>query len=332
MSNLIVQVARIEKIESHPNADKLEILQVLGWNVVEKKDRFKVGESVVFFPPDSILPVELSDRLNCTQYLYKQRLRAARLRGFVSCGLVAPNEGNWEIGQDLTEHYGIAKYEAPEPSYNAGTGGQNIKEVGLFHYYTNIDNWNNYPNILIPDEEVVIVEKLHGTNARFGLIEDEFFVGSHHRTKYKDEKIVYWEAALTYDIENLMRKHLPSSRAWILFGEIFGKVQNLRYGLGQGIALRLFDISQNGKYLDYDEFENFAWIMGLPTAPLLYCGPYSVKLLTELSEGKAFQGDHVKEGCVVRPVKERFNSKIHRVILKKINPEYLVSKNLTEYH
>jgi hypothetical protein len=34
---------------------------------------------------------------------------------------------------------------------------------------------------------------------------------------------------------------------------------------------------------------------------------------------------------VIRPVKERWHPKLHRVILKKINPEYLVRKNGTEY-
>src|SRR5579872_3880409 len=116
MSDLIVEVCRVEEVVSHPNADALDLLTIKGWIVVEKKGRYKVGDLIVFFPPDSILPVELSDRLNCTQYLSKQRLKAARLRGIVSCGLVAPNEGNWILGQDLAEHYGIQKYEPPEPS------------------------------------------------------------------------------------------------------------------------------------------------------------------------------------------------------------------------
>lgn len=218
----------------------------------------------------------------------------------------------------MTEHYGIQKDEPP------------------FHHYTSIANWNNFPNVLIEDEEVVVTEKIHGTNWRAGLIDDEFFVGSHRKTqaktKAKDEKNVYWEAALRYNIEQLMRERLPKSRYWVLFGEVFGRVQDLRYGLAQTIDLRLFDISRDGRYLDYDEFEELARKLALPTVPLLYRGPYNPTLLAALAEGNAFQGDHIKEGAVIRPAQERYHNRLHRVILKRINPAYLVRKGGTEYH
>ncbi len=329
MSTLAVEVCEITCVEKHPNADALDILTIKGWQVVEKRGRFKVGESVVYFQPDSILPKELSDKLNCTQYLAKQRVKPARLRGFVSCGLVGPNEGGWSVGTELTEHYGITKYEPPEPSNHAGLGGQNAREVGPFHYYTNIQNWNNWNTVLLEDEEVIITEKIHGTNWRAGLVDDVFYVGSHHKTKVKDEKIVYWEAALRYNIEEQMRKHLHG-RQWVLFGEVFGKVQDLKYGL-EGIDLRLFDATKDGSYLDYNDFEKVAEKLQVPTVPLMYRGPYNAKSLAELATGSAFSGSHLKEGVVVRPIKERFHSKLHRVILKKINPEYLVRSKGTEY-
>ncbi len=332
MSSLIVEVCCIDEIVTHPAADKLDILTVKGWNIVEKKGRFSKGQLCVFFPVDSILSVELSDRLNCTQYLSKQRVKAARLRGFVSCGLVFENEGNWPIGEDVTEHYGIQKYEPPEPGNNGGMGGQNIREIGPFHHYTNIENWNNFPGVLIEDEEVVVTEKIHGTNWRAGLVDNEFFVGSHHRTKALDEKIVYWEAALRYNVEQVMKERLPQARCWVLFGEVFGRVQDIRYGLGANIELRVFDITKDGTYLDYDEFESLMKKLELPMVPLIYRGPYNAKLLAQLAEGQAFMGEHMKEGIVVRPAMERWHSKLHRVILKKINPAYLVRKgNTTEY-
>jgi RNA ligase (TIGR02306 family) len=331
MSDLKVEVCEVVEVNTHPNADLLDLLTVKGWVCVEKKGRYKVGDLVVYFPPDSILPVELSDRLNCTQYLSKQRLKAARLRGIVSCGLVAPNEGKWPLGEDLTAHYGITKYEPPEPGYNAGMGGQNLRDIGPFHTYTNIDNWNNYPGVLIENEEVVVTEKIHGTNARFGLVDGEFFVGSHRRIKAKDEKIVYWEAAIKYNVEQVMKERLHPARCWVIFGEVFGRVQDIKYGLGQTIDLRVFDISKDETYLDYDEFESLMKKLELPMVPLLYRGPYSAKLLAQLAEGQAFQGDHIKEGVVVRTATERWHSKLHRVILKKINPAYLVRKGGTEF-
>lgn len=331
MSSLRVEIVKIDNTEVHPNADALDLLTIKGWTVVEKKNRFKVGDLVVYFPIDSVLPRELSDKLGCTQYLVNQRIRAARLRGVVSCGLLGPNEGNWDLDTDLTEHYGVTKWEPPAPK-NFSTGGQNRSQPGLFHYYTGIENWNNYNYVFEEGEEVVICEKLHGSNQRMGIIEGEFVVGSHYNAKTMDDKNVYWQAALKYDAEKALRI-LPEGHNWIVFGEVFGAIQDLRYGLNKEIDMRIFDISKDGTYLDYDDLVGYARQMGMPVVPELYRGPYSLNVLHELHQGKTTFGEvHIKEGVVIRPVKERWHPKLHRVILKKINPEYLVRKNGTEFH
>ncbi|GLV56144.1 hypothetical protein KDH_29870 [Dictyobacter sp. S3.2.2.5] len=41
MSTLIVPVAVIEKITPHSNADALELAQVLGWQLVIKKNQYQ---------------------------------------------------------------------------------------------------------------------------------------------------------------------------------------------------------------------------------------------------------------------------------------------------
>ena len=61
-------------------------------------------------------------------------------------------------------------------------------------------------------------------------------------------------------------------------------------------------------------------------------GPFSKEILPNLAEGKAFQGEHIREGVVIRPIKERFDYGPGRVILKKINPDYLLRKKGTEFH
>src|SRR5437016_3565087 len=87
MSSLIVPIALIEKITAHSNADSLELAQVLGWQLVVRKGEYQVGDQVVYFPIDTMLPLELSERFGVTKYLSKGRIKCAKLRGEPSFGL-----------------------------------------------------------------------------------------------------------------------------------------------------------------------------------------------------------------------------------------------------
>lgn len=39
----------VEKVEKHPNADKLDVITVSGYTVVSQKDTYKVGDSCFFY-------------------------------------------------------------------------------------------------------------------------------------------------------------------------------------------------------------------------------------------------------------------------------------------
>ena len=192
MSKLIVEVCEIADVNPHPNADKLDIILVKGWNVVTIKDAFKKGQKCVYFPPDSILPPEIyndpSDvipgRLNCYRYLHAlpkdengnkptgARVTACRLRGSVSYGLVMALDAacgddlNWPIGTDVSSHFNITKYEPPVEQ----TCGDAEKSNSKFYGYTSIEHYGNYPDSFTENEEVIFTEKIHGCNVRFGLI------------------------------------------------------------------------------------------------------------------------------------------------------------------
>src|SRR6267154_698151 len=100
MSSLIVQVCSVDAVETHPNADRMEIAIIKGWKTCIVKGQFKGGDKCVYFPPDCVLPGSLSDRLGVTRYLGSLpkdvegnrpgggRVRVARLRGFQSYGLI----------------------------------------------------------------------------------------------------------------------------------------------------------------------------------------------------------------------------------------------------
>ena len=105
------------------------------------------------------------------------------------------------------------------------------------------------------------------------------------------------------------------------------------------IDLVIFDIKYKDKYLDWHEVLDFCCGQ-LPTVPILYIGKYTSQKVEDNTIGSSKLAyaidktkDHIKEGCVVKPVIEEDNNfRLGRKILKSINAEYLVGKNRTEHH
>ncbi len=67
MSSLLVLVTTIEKITSHSNADALELAHVLGWQIVVPKGIYREDAKIVYFPIDTVLPLEVSERFGVTK-------------------------------------------------------------------------------------------------------------------------------------------------------------------------------------------------------------------------------------------------------------------------
>ena len=51
-------IQEVLEVKDHTNADALELVTILGWQVVVKKGEFNVGDKVVYVGLDSILPPE----------------------------------------------------------------------------------------------------------------------------------------------------------------------------------------------------------------------------------------------------------------------------------
>ena len=109
----------------------------------------------------------------------------------------------------------------------------------------------------------------------------------------------------------------------VFYGEIFGrKVQKLDYGL-KGYGYGIFDILIDGNYVAPGSLDTLCTTLGLEMVPYLGIVPFSMDNIKRLASGPAFSGSHVREGVVVRPLEERYDPKIGRVVLKYISDEYL---------
>src|SRR5271157_2398245 len=69
-----VLIVRIPEPRVHPNADTLELLDILGYQVVAKKGNFKVGDLAVFIQPDSVVPQTAPFRWLWADYLARPEM------------------------------------------------------------------------------------------------------------------------------------------------------------------------------------------------------------------------------------------------------------------
>lgn len=329
-------VFTIKEILKHPNADKLELVQPLGWQVVTEKGLRKSGDRCVYIQPDSIVPDKWSIEWGVKQYLKgsdKNRVGQIRLRGEPSFGFIVglPEELSYkEDGEDVSEYFGITKYEPPLRV----TCGDADKDHPLFPKYTDIENLRNFPELFTLGEEVIAAEKCHGTNCRIGVIEGEIMAGSmNYRRKRPENNMhsnTYWFPYTIESVKNCIDTEGPLYKQFILFGEVYGSSiqKGYSYDTDNNIGFRVFDILRDGRYVTYDEMKDICDKYGVQTMPVLYRGPYSLKEIKRASEGGTVIGEnkHIREGVVVRPVIERTDPKVGRLVLKYINDEYLLSK------
>lgn len=334
MSSLIVEVSKLDDVKPHPNADSLELGIIKGWQCVIPKGKYRPGSRVVYIPVDSVLPVELSDRIGITKYLSNGRVRCAKLRGEPSFGVVMELEdAAWPEGLDVRERYGITKYLPPiRPC-----AGDAEAPHPLFCSYTDVENLRNFPDVPVSGERVFATEKIHGTNCRVGIIEGEEMAGSmevRRKRPAADQmgRSIYWMPFAVPGVIEMLRAFAGHHRQVILFGEVYGsKIQNLHYGRKGHFGFAAFDMLIDGKYLDQTNFFFQCRQFGVPHAPLLFDGPFSLDAIREVASGQTVLGaDHIREGVVVRPATERTDPKTGRVCLKYISDEYLLSKGISD--
>jgi len=352
MSAITITVERIESVEPHPQADRLELAKVAGTQTLIVKGQFKAGDLCVYFPPDICLPPDLSERLGVQKCLKHAlfdgqkiacRVAATRLRGTPSYGFAQPLPACPELprdvvpGQDVTTEFQATKYEPPVNVYQGGLAS----EPPNFHHYTDIQHYRKYGHLLEAGMPVRITEKIHGMNSRVGRLkvdDDWQFVAGSHKTTRKQidpegRQSVYWEPLQRAGVRQLLTEHTTAlGDDVILFGELYDPgVQDLDYGIRAGeIGWRLFDITRAGRYLDWHEIKRFCQLYGIETVPLLYEGPFTPELIAQLTYGPTMVAPSEeiacrfkdREGIVITPLVER-HAHIGRLILKNISADYL---------
>lgn len=332
MSTFTVPVVKLGEVLDHPNADALSLTTVDGCPVICQKGRFATGDTAVYVPIDAVVPLdrEYFAWLSTKEGQTTARVKAKKLRGIFSMGLLLrPDEipgFAGEIGQDMAENLGVTKYEEPE---EVSTKADSESFHGLAPVY-DMESYRKFKHIFLPDERVIITEKLHGANARFVYSDGRLWVGSHRQFK-KDGENIWWRMARKHDLENKLSK-IPGM---VLYAEVYGQVQDLKYDTKPGeirlAAFDLFDPTQ-GKYMDWDQFEATMFGMDIPMVPVLYDGPHREEMVLLAGSGDSSIAKNIREGAVIKPAVERWNYETRRTIFKYVSEKYLLRKGGTEGH
>lgn len=303
------------KLNKHPNADSLSIVMVDDFQCIVRTEDWKDGDLGIYIPPDSVVPMTKE-----FEFLGKhRRIKACRLRGEWSVGLLIKAPPEAKIGDDYMEKLGIIHYE-PEVHGHFITGGDNVTSPPGFFPIYDVMNFRKYSKLFNDDEEVIVTEKVHGANARFVCTDDQIYCGSRKNWKKEDPNNLWWKALNNYDVLQAWLRH---HQDLTVYGEVFGQVQNLKYGSKGEIYFATFDILKGNQWLDFDEAHDIG--KPLPWVPLVYRGPFDKEKILEFAEGDSIYpgANHMREGVVIKPIHERNDPRLGRVQLKVVSNRYL---------
>ena len=207
--NYLAEIVRIEKLEKHPNADKLQIA-VINYNRVITGLSAKEGDIYVYFPLESAIDKDYLSWSNSFEdktmnhnpeekgFFNKHgRVRAVKLRGELSEGYMVPASdlssylktiiSEYDVGTQF-DSFGdkllVQKYVPySKPNLHTGLGSgerpkNKIKDVlvdGQFNFYSATEHLKKNIHKFNLDDHIVITQKLHGSS----------FIGSHVLIKRK---------------------------------------------------------------------------------------------------------------------------------------------------
>ena len=303
----LATIRKIKELFPIPNADRIEVAVIDGWQcVVNKSDGFKVGDLVVYIEIDSVLPDKPEFEF---MRKYKFRVKTIKLRGQVSQGLVLPisivdNLYPFYEGQDVTEYLGITKYDPEAAKEKVWWRKLNSQKVEFpwwlkpFKRIKFIRNWwinkhktmEDFPDFIKKTDEeriqnmpilfedikrrqlpLTVTEKMDGTSATYYLKGNEFGVCSRNKHIIKEDDSPYWQVAHQYEIETVLRnlRGLNKSTLVVLQGEIIGDgIQKNKYHLS-GLMFMPFNLIFDGKRCDYKQMANALEFTNLTCVPYI---------------------------------------------------------------
>ncbi len=334
MENKIASIELIDKINVHPNAELLEIADVLGYKVCVKKGEFTEKTKCVFIQVDSVLePRPEYEFLKNKDY----RIRVIRLRKQISQGICFPLSvfnfpEDYAVGTEVCHLIGAAHYEKPLSPELAG-----IAKGGLPGWLIRTDELNlrSYPEALpeFSDKLCYLAKKADGSSLTAYLKGEEFGVCSRGRDLVEVETNSFWKVARKYKLEEALRAFraiYPGDFA--VQGELVGPgIQGNPMKLTE-LTMRVFNLFSidKRKYSHYETLVEFCADNNLPMVDIVWAGKFNFTLpeLIEMANKTEYSPGNLCEGLVLRPCQEQDSEALgKRLSVKIISEEYCLKHN-----
>jgi RNA ligase len=349
----LASVQKIIDIQEIPGADNIELVYLLGWQIVVKKNEYKIGDLVCYVQIDTVMP-ELPEY----EFLRERkfRVRTIKLRSKISQGLIVPLPiGFWKEGQDMTDIIGVKKYEKPNnnPEREEKPKMPKVwykKWLYIFKYnylykwfpglrrlsrspfpkhlvpITDEERIQNIPNVLTQyaGQKFVVSYKLDGSSitiihsktlgkSKFRICSRRFELHDKKNDWYK----VFTETNFSDEVLKLVRFYKTNNI--IVQGEAIGKFNGNHHNL-QKEQIRLFNIYVDDKRINQWEFIHTCFVNNIPHCPMYkeVTLNHTLAEVLQMSEIKDVLNPSVEaEGLVWRSVDGTLS-------FKAINNKYLL--------
>ena len=173
---MLASIQEVVEVAPIPDAQHIERVRVLGWDIVAKKGEFVPGSLCIYVEIDTLLP-----RTEWSEFLFKDsedtqyRLRTIRLRKQISQGLVLPlfptlpDDDAYAVGDDVSDILGVKHYEKPMPNINPRSGMRAKGNFPMFIRKTDEVRIQSAPELLdqLRGKPYYITQKLDGTSGTF---------------------------------------------------------------------------------------------------------------------------------------------------------------------
>lgn len=336
-NRLLASIQIISALDRHPNADRLQLATILGWQIVVRQEEVQVNQKVIFCEIDSLLPVNanwlplaVKDRIVRDNIKDIFHVKTIKLRGEISQGLIVPllsDMTDFDIDTNVAELLNITKYEPPTLSGQYSL--QQNKKIDDFpsHLIKKSDEHRiqSKPKYLtvFNNKPYYMSVKMDGTSVTY-LIDpstSEFLVCSHNMKRDYPTNVKtcpYWQIAQKYELEDKLRAY----PYFAIQGEICGP--NVQKNLSELKELQFFAFTlvniTTGQRSIFEEFINFCETINIPTVPIEERGNSfnytTVKELLAKARGMYKDTNNAREGLVVRTIDSLLSFKV-------INNDYL---------